>query len=799
MFSSPTVLEPLLKSMNFSVAGTRQLTYTLDDGASHFILEKLTEAPISANSYYSRAVNFVTDQIAYAGYGGCIAVVHAKLESDEVAPIDVYDSAMNHVLALFPPSEMCNSSGILVRPDGFFITPEEMIVMIKGGMMWVFNTRGHLVVRTHLFDDDGATFVLFTAFYENGVFVVTTTGSVWHVEDFTKCRVQRAGGSEVLVHAEFGVAMPAYSGSAKAAHGPVLVVPLFDRSDAQWKIAFVQNGDVQVINFVYPILKLVFSPSHTQAVVVTEGGVIIYSYDFSECYMKLNLVDMNVRNVVWLGDSHLVAVMDDQVRILGDAWHPLELGISGECFVVSEVDGARIITKDNVYLIREVKGPALDILLNHPGSLISDFLYIGSDVQKLVKKKVHKNLKNVMKPATDGIMGAVEFFQSPEVCNYLLDVCLRVKPYIQNFDLARFLTIVNEHRVLRFIAKKPVSMRVTEEQFRALGASRMIVRLCNRNQHLLALRIAEFLQLPSERVYANWASSLIISDASTKVIREKLDSCSTGLDYTELALLAYERQGLDFAIEILRKNKLPSKSVPILVRWNRWSEAMKLALDSNDMSLLEYVMRRAEAEVEANPTVKKDLDEALKKNKPAMTVWQKMHPDKSMETFAAELVAFAENPSKEKFERLTAMAPTDTAKQALSMIKKMNEVCKDKRVPWARTPYEIIDKVIRSQGPHEVKTAAEALKLSKDEVAWRKLEVAASWTDKEKDNVKQLIREAVEVLKPDEIANAILKFREDKDSISELIYHAVPEKAKPELDHILESSKSKHQYPGTKS
>ena len=69
MFSSPVVLEPHLKSMNFSVAGTRQLTYTLDGGASHFILEKITEAPISANSYYSRAVNFATDEIAWASFG----------------------------------------------------------------------------------------------------------------------------------------------------------------------------------------------------------------------------------------------------------------------------------------------------------------------------------------------------------------------------------------------------------------------------------------------------------------------------------------------------------------------------------------------------------------------------------------------------------------------------------------------------------------------------------------------------------------------------------------------------------
>ena len=788
MFASRQVIAPLLEGINYSFDGSPRLTYDLDGGASRFIVEKLTPAPISKNSYYWRTVNFATDKIVYAGYGGCIAIVHTKSELDDVAPIDIYDSEMQHILALFPPPDMCNASGVQISPDGFSLTPEEMIVMVKGGTLWVFNIRGNLVLKVRIFDEVDGEFVLFTAFYDTGVFIVTTTGAVWHVEDFTKCHVELVTSDDLLAHGASGVAIPPYSGSLKQAHGPILVAPIFDPSDNLWKLAFVQKTGVQVIDFPYPIRRIEFSPSFTQVVVLTEGGVVIYSHDFRECYMKLNLVDMEVRSVVWCGDSHLVAVMDDHVRIIGDAWHPLELPLNGDCFVVSEVDGARIITKDSVYLLREIKGHALDLLTGE--GMISDFIRVGSDVQNLAKKSVLKNFKKLIKSATDGILEAAEFFSTPDLCKYLLDVCLRVKPYAIDFDIPRVLRIISEQRILRFITQEPVSMPLTEQQFRVLSSARLILRLCNRNHHLLALRIAEFLQDPVERVYSNWANSLIVSNAPPNVIREKLDACPTGLDYTQLALLAYERQGIDFAIEILRKNKLPSKTVPILVKWGRWSEAMKLALESNDMSLLEYVIRRAELEVQANPSLKKDLDEALKKNKVAMTVWGKLHPDRSMETFASELAAFAENPSKEAFDRLSSMAPTENAKKALKMLKKMNEVCKERQVKWDKTPYAIMDHVILTGTPSSIKATAEALNLEKDELAWRKLEVAAKKPDPNDEYSHKLIREAVEALKVDEIANAMLKFKDDAKSISGIIYHYVPNKLKPDLDQILAQAKS---------
>ncbi|ETO22482.1 hypothetical protein RFI_14717, partial [Reticulomyxa filosa] len=69
----------------------------------------------------------------------------------------------------------------------------------------------------------------------------------------------------------------------------------------------------------------------------------------------------------------------------------------------------------------------------------------------------------------------------------------------------RFVETCRQLRVLNAIRSPDVGMPLTCQQFEGLTPSVVIQRLINRRQHLLAIRIAQYLQVPCEEALEHWA------------------------------------------------------------------------------------------------------------------------------------------------------------------------------------------------------------------------------------------------------------------------------------------------------
>jgi hypothetical protein len=90
---------------------------------------------------------------------GSIAIEHKRLSAparsdDSPGPMDLSDTAMRHVLAIPPPGEVGK------QPDAVFVTPEEMIIWIGCGLVFLVDQRGHIVSRSRLFESTTADFSL---------------------------------------------------------------------------------------------------------------------------------------------------------------------------------------------------------------------------------------------------------------------------------------------------------------------------------------------------------------------------------------------------------------------------------------------------------------------------------------------------------------------------------------------------------------------------------------------------------------------------------------------------------------
>jgi hypothetical protein len=117
MFDPPSVIEPVLENLRNSL-------YPLGDSIS--ILETIV-SPFSSKTECAGVTDFAEDRAFPSSDMGSIAIEHKRLSAparsdDSPDPVDIYDIAMRHVLAIPPPREVGK------RPDAVFVTPEDMAI-----------------------------------------------------------------------------------------------------------------------------------------------------------------------------------------------------------------------------------------------------------------------------------------------------------------------------------------------------------------------------------------------------------------------------------------------------------------------------------------------------------------------------------------------------------------------------------------------------------------------------------------------------------------------------------------------
>lgn len=68
-----------------------------------------------------------------------------------------------------------------------------------------------------------------------------------------------------------------------------------------------------------------------------------------------------------------------------------------------------------------------------------------------------------------------------------------------------FVETARKLRVLNALRHEETALPMTAEQFNVVGRQGVLDRLLARRQHLLALRVCDFLRLPRQRVLVHWA------------------------------------------------------------------------------------------------------------------------------------------------------------------------------------------------------------------------------------------------------------------------------------------------------
>lgn len=157
-----------------------------------------------------------------------------------------------------------------------------------------------------------------------------------------------------------------------------------------------------------------------------------------------------------------------------------------------------------------------------------------------------------------------------------------------------FVDMCETLRVLNAVRFYEIGLPLSHEQYRRLTPEKLIERLLNRNEYLLALRVSEYLRLPSDRIYVHWASQKVRTstedeESICRLIVKKLQG-KRCISFEEIARAAYDEGRDRLATELLNYEPRAGKQVPLLLNMKEDMIALDKAIESGDTDLVFYVL-----------------------------------------------------------------------------------------------------------------------------------------------------------------------------------------------------------------
>ena len=168
------------------------------------------------------------------------------------------------------------------------------------------------------------------------------------------------------------------------------------------------------------------------------------------------------------------------------------------------------------------------------------------------------------------------------------------KSVLDLYNSDDFVEMTETLRVLNAVRFYKIGLPLSYDQLQRLTPERLIDRLTSRHEYLLALRIAEYLRLPSSQIYVHWASEKVRLSTEDEesiccMIVQKLHSQS-GISFEQIAHVAYDEGRARLATALLNHEPRPGKQVPLLLSMREDRIALDKAVESGDPDLIYHVL-----------------------------------------------------------------------------------------------------------------------------------------------------------------------------------------------------------------
>ncbi|KZL72683.1 vacuolar protein sorting-associated protein [Colletotrichum tofieldiae] len=347
-----------------------------------------------------------------------------------------------------------------------------------------------------------------------------------------------------------------------------------------------------------PFSHISVSPDGRLIVLYTKTGKAhVISSDFQERLVEHDSQSkIPPKYVEWCGSDALIA-WEDEVHIIGPDAATAEFFYDGRVHVISEHDGARLITNDVCDFLERVPHATEEVFGTRAESSAASILLDAVGQLELQSPKADDYIQLIRANLTEAVDTCVtaagrEF--SVHWQKQLLKAASFGKSVLDIYNSDEFVDMCEILRVLNAVRFFEVGLPLSFEQYQRLTPEGLIKRLINRHEYLLALKIAGYLRLPTDRIYVHWASAKVRSgteddDTICRLVVERL-SGKPGISFEEIARAAYDEGRGRLATELLNHEPRGGRQVPLLLSMEEDELALDKAIESGDTDLIYTVL-----------------------------------------------------------------------------------------------------------------------------------------------------------------------------------------------------------------
>lgn len=478
---------------------------------------------------------------------------------------------------------------------------DSLIVLTSGGKLHTF--RGTRLVST--IDVGLGAPIVEAAFWDNGVAFWDEESNLALVPFFKKCEVLEREVKDAGWPAQMQVIPPAYT-----ANGSPYVFVV----DCSGNLRVFSRGGVNfAIDMPAPIVSMCLSPGYKFIAFVLEPKTLVVT-DITLENSHLT-VDVDCGEVFshlgWIKDDVPLVAIDDNVIAVTQTGevHYVQISQGSKPVIMTGKDYALVLTRNELVTVNVVKkcfcrcAQQLDDGWYPAGRLIEAF------EKRIASKVLQLRDENKLEEAVDDCIKTALLLDDVEQQKTLMMAAAFGKAYIPKYDNSKFsqavqilrqmnvfkneLNIIMPHQVLKSPREaKSDDMRVIRQ--RAMQAEDIVLRLCVRGKHAVALEFAEQLEADKSKIVTDWCgcvmSAIDDDEMCLKLINQKM---GTSFDACAVATAAIQAGREQLAMRIAEMESVRAKVVPFYISIGCWQEAIKTAANSGDSSLFIDTLRKA--------------------------------------------------------------------------------------------------------------------------------------------------------------------------------------------------------------
>ena len=233
-----------------------------------------------------------------------------------------------------------------------------------------------------------------------------------------------------------------------------------------------------------------------------------------------------------------------------------------------------------------------------PGSTSSASILLDA-VDQLEKKspKADENIQLIRSNLPDAVAACVEAAGQEYSTHWqkqLLKAASFGKSVLDLYSSDDFVDMCEKLRVINAVRDYRIGLPLSFDQYQYLTPEKLIQRLISRREYLLAIRLSDYLRLPTNKIYVHWASQKVRNstadeDAICKAVVTKLSN-KRGISFEIIAQAAYDEGRSHLATQLLDHETRAGKQVPLLLLMEEDEIALDKAIESGDTDLVFFVL-----------------------------------------------------------------------------------------------------------------------------------------------------------------------------------------------------------------